>query len=284
MHITEQAIEQAIGAAPSMVRQVVEDDAKISDITFELGKRHSLRADALGVLFDCTRAMLVGLVSPQEVVADLKMVGVAETTAREILADLNEQLFMPLRTEMQKVGVQDNEEKAAVPAPSTPPAPVTQVPVPSYIAPPLQSPRYVHEDGPISITTVTSSPQVPAPSPTSAPVPPSAPQAQVEPAAPLAPAPVTHTASTLLPSGEAEARPMLPVAEPAQVPAPEEKPASAPDTRVVEPPAAPAAEAPAPAPVAPARPVAAAPARPAPAAPAPTRPYSADPYREPIEG
>lgn len=255
MNLTENAIEQAIQSAPPLVRVLAEDDAQISDVTFTLGTKHALRADALGVLFDCTRAMLVGLISPQEVIGELAAVGVAETTAREILADLNTQIFTPLRAEMQKVGMAAVKEKPVSPAPVVPTAAAPQVPMPNYSAPPLQSPRYTHLENKISITTVAplppkmNMPSAPPVAPAPAPVPVPAP----------AVAPAAHTGERMLPSGAGESHAALPSPQPAVAPI------SAPQAAL----ARPSAPAPTPRQAAPI---------------APEKLYAADPYREPVEG
>lgn len=100
-------------AAPQIVQ-----DAVTSPVTRQvlggLSKRYSLHIDVGGLLEKLTSYTLLGYIGPGEFFKELRAAGVLEKDAREIMAEINQKIFMPLRTEEQKIGM-NKASSAAMP-------------------------------------------------------------------------------------------------------------------------------------------------------------------------
>jgi hypothetical protein len=172
--------------APQPVREVIEDMQTAFTVA-DLGQKHGLHIDQIGTLAELNRNMILGLVGPEEFLKDLIEAGVSDKDAREMIAEINLKIFVPLREKMRNgppasptVAKPTIESQMPAPSgiPATPSIPkliVPQVPstpvnpigtlsasapkgsVQSYappvtglpkgsISPPLQSPKYFHEE------------------------------------------------------------------------------------------------------------------------------------------
>jgi hypothetical protein len=278
-------------AAPQTVQ-----DAVVSPVTQEvieqLGQRYKLHVDIVGLIYKLTSYMLVGYIGPEEAFKELKMAGIPEVDARNIMTDINQGVFVPLHEKMRR-GTETTSDQAAhsprttvqnppVKHPlSTAPSEISQQPgshfhlqnkigppprnnpmpsAPSFpSAKPVDSSRLLedHEEPHIDFHTA----------PKAAPVPPNLP-GQTPNAPVRTPFPNPNVSRPIAPrvippGARAFTPPSIPVNGPANIPAKE-------PPQPIAPSAAPA----------PQKPAASAP----PAPPAgPAKPYSADPYREPID-
>lgn len=143
MTITGEQVRTAYAAAPAPIREAFssEDTTKI---ILDLQNRHKLHVDSTGVLGRQVGYLLLGLISPMEFLGGLVEAGVSAEAAKDIVSEVNEQVFIPLRAKMQ--GVQPTPRPTTTPAPASIPVreypearPVTAplVPAPSLQAAPV---------------------------------------------------------------------------------------------------------------------------------------------------
>jgi len=286
----EESVAQVMHTLPLPIRTYLAS-GQFTLVTQNLITKYKLHVDQGGILNREVMLLLMGIENPDEFTQALvEEAKLDKQTISGIMQDVNQQVFIPLRDQMQNEGkkvaqppqrvVQQSAPRPApvnAPVPSyAPPTPRVAVPpirvsqppaqpatppqapqvnsIPSSYAPPLQSPRYTRPEN-IDVHVVAPlPPQVAMPG---APRPMMAPKAPPTPPTPKAP----HLEA--LPVGDGEP----PSVTPAPLPAPtfQSRVASLPEPvlRMAEPPAQ----------------------KPAPtASPVPARPpYSADPYREPID-
>ena len=128
--------------APLPVQQAVESNATAA-IVSGLGIRLGLHIDVIGKIAALNVQMLLGLVNPQGFLQELIVAGVPDKDAREIMTEINQKIFVPLREEMRR-GTTAAPEPAK---PATPPRPQSAAPFPlprQVYEPPPQSPSYSH--------------------------------------------------------------------------------------------------------------------------------------------
>lgn len=89
--------------APKPIREVIENVQTALDIA-ALGQKRGFHIDKIGMLAELNRNMLLGLVSPQEFLQELVTAGIPDKDAREIMAEISQKIFIPLREEMRKSG------------------------------------------------------------------------------------------------------------------------------------------------------------------------------------
>ncbi len=298
---TEKEIEEALKKTPKLVQDEIVSGEDMAVLIGQIGKKYKLHIEQVGALAELLRNMLVGLIKSEEFIKDLVSVGVSDGDAKAVLSEADRQIFAPLRENIKKEGlaVAPAEQKVAASAAAAPkPAQQARVvhvnaPLPSYGAPPLQSPRYTRAE------FTKDSASAPLPPKTAMPVPRSldgvGPRPAVASSTTATPAPtpasMQSTAAPRPPAPQQVSKmpPMLPIGEeevvapaaPAPVPAPVTPP---PPTPMPAPaPPAPALPPTAPEPLVPATPPVAPTELKTP--PVPVRPPTApDPYREPLEG
>lgn len=275
---------QAYKDAPEIVRAVYDADSTVQ-IIVELQTKYKLHVDDAGLLGTGIGNMLLGLVNPQEFLQELIAAGIPDKDAREIMTEINQKIFVPLREEMRK----------GMPAAAEPAKPVA----PNVVQPA----SYFHLENKLPVRPAPPAPPRP-PASNIAPLPPKMvlprsgglPPAQLPTARPMdtsrlledheephiefpaLPTPISTTKVPRPPQRTAETplqqalRTVLP--RPAEVSNAGGPPPNLPGAlppRIppnVEPPISQLQPKPAPPVIPP---------------PAPARPYSSDPYREPIE-
>ncbi len=304
---SDDEIIQLLDRIPPIVRERI-TRPETARIIASIGKSKQLHIDKIGKIAELNRNALLGLIGPAEFVQELIASGISDADAKNIVQQINEQIFKPLRDEELKRGI-DAEPKPVTPAPApapapasaAPQAPVAQTPAgqtgsffrlqnkiqpapgPRAYTPPPQSPMYRRPDQEDSPLIIKVSP------------PPVVQQKRIVPVSSVPVVPVAD--KTEVPPNLPGAMPPRPVAPAAPaVPVTPASSAVLPSARIVAPavpamPVAPVAPRPgtpaapvAPRPMQPVMPAApAAPKPPAPAPAAPAKPYGVDPYREPIE-
>lgn len=293
-----------MAAAPQIVQDAVTNAATEQTLN-QISKQYNLHVDVAGLLEKLTRYMLIGYTSPEEFLRELLSARVADKDARQIMTDINQKIFVPLRAKMMDSNTATIPPKPAVPTamtskpeipavrpqstmPVVPPKPVMPIvsPAPKTEVP-NQAGSYFHLENKIPVT--------PAPKP-AMPFPPRPAQGNLPPKAFL-PRPAMLGAMTALPANRMledheEPSPSLKSVTPITPVAPILTPvASAPvaprppvaPSRVE--PAIPAVEIPTP-PILPKVAMPLSPAAPAPLpvpSPAPAQAKPHDPYREPID-
>lgn len=101
-HFTDQEIEQAIKRSPKLIQNEIMTGEDTAVIIAGLGKTRGLHIDQIGTLAELNRNMLLGLISPDEFLKDLIEAKIPEKDARDIMKEINEKIFVPLREEMRK--------------------------------------------------------------------------------------------------------------------------------------------------------------------------------------
>lgn len=247
----EESIKQVMQTLPPVIRTYL-SEGKYTPVARSLMTKYNLRIDQGGVLEREIMLLLMGVEDPTEFTqALIEEAKLDQQTVNSIIQDVNDQIFIPLRSEEEKAGgMAEQPAKPTVVAPVTRP----QQPLAPHIAslpPKMAMPsRSTGSLGDI-VRSVTAPKMLedheePHMELSQAPVPPIVP---VVPAAPriVATAP-DNLPGMLRPSEAFGGGGMLPQAAPAPTPFKSQSPSLTP-----------------------------------PAAPAPIAPYSSDPYREPVD-
>jgi hypothetical protein len=250
----QKQIETRFRELPADVQRAIQS-SNVDQKVQELGKKHTLHLDQIGELGNEIYLVMLGFSDPKNMADELaQRLKLPADKAEALAQDISAALFVPIRESMQKFA-EERTIHAAILEQSTPPpaAPAPTKPAEKAFVVPVASAASVQAP--------------PTPKPT--PMPPvtvtPAPLASVTPPAPTPKAPEIHPADMLLSQKTVTVAPK-PVMPPAPPPAVLQKPPAAPQnispaTAVTTPAAAPAKNEP----------------------PAP-KPYTADPYREPIDG
>lgn len=153
-HFSDIEIEEAFKKVPQFVREELTQGEKIPTAIAGIGKKQSLRIDQIGLLAELNRNMLLGLIDPPGFLQEMLAAGIPHKDAREIMSEINQKIFVPLREEIQKgtapaspKALQGTAQPPKPPAPPRPTGPWPRQPQPSMprpqvFAPPPQSPRY----------------------------------------------------------------------------------------------------------------------------------------------
>ncbi|MFH1178597.1 MAG: hypothetical protein V1711_02665 [bacterium] len=248
---TEQELNAALKASPKVIQNELATGYGTADIIRTFGPKYNLHIDTLGVIAELNRNMLLGLVRPEEFFKELITAGIQDKDVKEIMTEINQKIFVPLRERMRsgKTIVSESEKSTESIAQTRPkevlrwgesvpqPPRLAQViaKVPTYEAPEQKS-KYFHLENKIPLPR----PTIQSPQP-----------------AMLAPTPVAN--EKLLEDHE---EPHIDISNKVQG-------ASLPGTQPPTPVPSSAPLTPYPLPLKPSAP--------------PARPYSIDPYREPID-
>lgn len=243
--LTPEEVGRWLDGAPQQVQDVVMSDDTITIIE-QLGEKYGLHIDQAGLIMKLVSYMLIGYLSPNQLLEEMTAGGIADATARKILAEINEKIFVPLREKMR-----GQNGPVAATTEEGPAKPVNMI-----VHPPLPTP---------------DTPMRPAPSP------PPMPRAMPEPPAnlPGAMPPLAEKPAEPKPLAAALKAAGVPLLEDREEPHIELRPQA--PMPVSPPKIVPTPIAIAPAPVAPPRAVPAAPVVPL------AKDYATDPYREPID-
>ncbi len=129
---SEDEIISALEKAPPAVQDVATSPATARLIaTFGNG----LQIDQIGKVAELNRNMLIGLLSPQELLGELTALGIESAQAQKIMSQINQQIFIPLRQQMQQGGG-TMPKSVSAPVPSYQPPPVPRPAPPQMSAPP----------------------------------------------------------------------------------------------------------------------------------------------------
>lgn len=103
MKPTEQQLLQAYEQAPQAVQDSLTDGSAI-DFIDKLVPRYRLHVDVAGLATETIRDTLLGLTNPNEFVSQLTAIGMEQATAEQLTADLNAEVFIPLRDALRANG------------------------------------------------------------------------------------------------------------------------------------------------------------------------------------
>jgi hypothetical protein len=104
-------LKTAIAGLPSDLREAVFSEDIVNKIT-AIGKKYSLAIDKIGELDDETMNVIAGLTKPGNYTSNLqKRLAVDSETARKIAAEINAQIFAPIKESLKKIHEIKNEEQ-----------------------------------------------------------------------------------------------------------------------------------------------------------------------------
>lgn len=121
--LTPEEAGRWIDAAPPAVQKALTGEETERTLA-DLAKRHTLHVDVAGLLMKYTSYMLLGYAGPEEFLRGLRAAGVQEQQAREIIEEVNKNIFIPIRQKMEKEDENSESEepmreRVAVPQPPT---------------------------------------------------------------------------------------------------------------------------------------------------------------------
>lgn len=135
---TQQELKERYEKLPEVLKNAM-FSADIAAKIFEIGKKHSLTIEKIGLMAEEVGYLILGLTRPTELVSALgEALGVKENQTKEIASDLNRQIFFPLREALKaahQIEIGEEEiQKGAVEI-KTPPLPPLPKPAPAAIPP-----------------------------------------------------------------------------------------------------------------------------------------------------
>ncbi|GEM_PF-1304473 len=103
MNYSYEQLEEKYKALPKDVRDAM-DSVEVANALQELGVKYKLHIDKVEELSDETSMTMLGLTHPRDYLGNLKKrLDIPEDLAREIVADVNEQIFLPIRESLKKI-------------------------------------------------------------------------------------------------------------------------------------------------------------------------------------
>lgn len=153
--LTQEQYVRAYRNVPTPIQDILDDGDLIEKVVSDIQIRCRLHTDIAGTLDQEIRYLLLGLVSPAEFFGGLMLSGTDEQTARSIMEEVNNRIFIPLKNQISTstpavpapVAYSESQVPAPVPAPLVPaptldyaPAPVTQILPGSFAAVPAPVP------------------------------------------------------------------------------------------------------------------------------------------------
>jgi len=162
---SNQDLIQFINQAPPLIQERISNINTALEIAV-IGKSKKLHIDQIGKLAELNRNMLLGLIGPDEFLKELVASGVSDADVKQIMTEINQKIFVPLREQMRSGAGNTQPIKSAEPMrPAMPmpsetafrsPTPANpQLPqrtqqvnasVPRYTppAPPIPTPQHFH--------------------------------------------------------------------------------------------------------------------------------------------
>lgn len=143
MELTQQQILEAYRRLPRPVRDYLVGP-ELGNLLKKLGGKYGLHVDVLAKLEKAATYLLIGYMSPVQFQMELASLGVPDQTADQIVQDLNEQMFKPLRDAVRNAPPEPEEEapestsppiERSTPAPALAPMPIAPPQMPLNSAP-----------------------------------------------------------------------------------------------------------------------------------------------------
>ena len=137
----EESIKEVMQTLPPPIRNYL-SQGKYSLVAKNLMRKYGLHIDQGGVLEREIMLLLMGIENPDEFAASLKSdATLSEDVVRNIMTDVNQEIFIPLQKEMRNAGSGAQEERSA--------APRASVSVPSYAPSPASRPPALSGSAPL---------------------------------------------------------------------------------------------------------------------------------------
>jgi hypothetical protein len=103
MEVTKEQLLAAYEQAPKEIQDSLDDGAAM-DFMFGVQKRYDMHIDVSGKVIEHIQYMLLGLLAPGEFINNLIALGIDKAVAQQITADLNKEVFIPLRDQIKHTG------------------------------------------------------------------------------------------------------------------------------------------------------------------------------------
>lgn len=113
-HYSTKELLAASEKVPSSIQEALSSETTISTIS-NLGTKFQLHIDQIGLVAELNVQVLLGLIGPEEFLKELIVAGIPDKDAREIMTEINQKIFIPLRKK--------EEEKGGTTAPEVRPSP-----------------------------------------------------------------------------------------------------------------------------------------------------------------
>jgi hypothetical protein len=174
--IPKDQVLAAYQRAPQPVRDTFNSEVT-TNVILDMKAKYRLHVDVAGTFGQEVGYLLLGLRSPAEFFGNLMLSGTDEQTARGIIQEVNERIFLPLKRQMTEGARESPSIVTNAPAPTpSPVAPVQPIPPPAleYAPPqtlpgspmPAPMPAVVAVQSPVPAPAVSSPIQAPSAMPT----------------------------------------------------------------------------------------------------------------------
>lgn len=141
----EESVKEVMQTLPPPIRQYL-SQGKYSIVAKNLMRKYGLHIDQGGVLEREIMLLLMGIENPDEFAASLKSeAALSEDVVKNIMTDVNQEIFIPLQKEMRNAGSQMQPKKFV--APSS--APRMSPSIPRYAPSPTQHPSVSSNSAPL---------------------------------------------------------------------------------------------------------------------------------------
>lgn len=112
MDYTEEQIKSFFEKLPKDVQTAV-SSVEVASGLQKVGEKYKLHVDKIDELFDETTLVMLGLTHPKDYLNNLKRrLEIPENLAREMVNDVNEQIFKPIRGSLMKIHEVSKEKEA----------------------------------------------------------------------------------------------------------------------------------------------------------------------------
>lgn len=102
MEPTKEQMFRAYDEAPEVVRRALQPEGLAMLFVSEMADTYKVHVDVAGTISVLIRNMILGFLSPGEFSSELNKAGVPKDMARQLLADLNTKVFVPLRNQVRE--------------------------------------------------------------------------------------------------------------------------------------------------------------------------------------
>lgn len=119
---SDQEVIQFINKAPQPIQELIGNINTALEIA-TIGKNKKLHIDQIGKLAELNRNMLLGLIGPEDFLKELIAIGISDADAKQIMTEINQKIFVPLREQMMKGAV--NAQKPVKPTEPVKPIPTS---------------------------------------------------------------------------------------------------------------------------------------------------------------
>jgi hypothetical protein len=143
-YFTDQEIEDATRKATKLIQDEISSGEDTAVAIAGLGKKFNLHIDQIGKIAELTRNLLLGLIAPEEFFKELIVAGISDKDAREIVKEINQKIFIPLREQMRKGEGNIPKPEGATSEPTKPAEPVTTKP--------MEQPSHFHLENKIDVS------------------------------------------------------------------------------------------------------------------------------------